>query len=120
MSPAASGKRRRRLGPDRARRPGRRIRAEGSTAEVRDPKSGDVRFASTGTVNAITRVAALSTLQATWKGQNLHLLAPARVGFGNGMVLDHLRLGLGQGMIEANGRVSPTLDLTVAMRNLSA
>jgi translocation and assembly module TamB len=89
-------------------------------AEVRDPGSSNLRFATAGTVNAETRVAALSTLQATWKGENLHLLGPARIGFGNGLTLDHLRLGLRQGVIEANGRVSPTLDLTLAMRNLPA
>jgi translocation and assembly module TamB len=89
-------------------------------AEVRNAGSSNLRFATAGTVNAETRVAALSTLQATWKGENLHLLGPARIGFGNGLTLDHLRLGLRQGVIEANGRVSPTLDLTVAMRNLPA
>ena len=94
-----------------------RLTADG---EVRNPGSSNLRFATAGTVNAKTRVAALSTLQTTWKGENLHLLGPARIGFGNGLALDHLRLGLRQGMIEANGRVSPTLDLTVAMRNLPA
>jgi translocation and assembly module TamB len=89
-------------------------------AEIRNPGSGDVRLATAGTVNAMTRVAAISSLHATWEGENLHLLGPARIGFGDGMTLDHLRIGLRQGTIEANGRVSPTLDLTVAMRNLSA
>jgi translocation and assembly module TamB len=89
-------------------------------ADVREPGSGDARLATTGTVNAVMRLAALATLQATWKGENLRLLGPARVGFGNGVVLDHLRLGLRQGVIEANGRVSPTLDLTVAIRDLPA
>ncbi len=88
--------------------------------EIRGPGSGSAGLATTGTVNAVTRVAALSTLAATWKGLDLRLLGPARVGFGNGIALDHLRLGLGQGVIEADGRVSPRLDLTVAIRNLSA
>jgi translocation and assembly module TamB len=89
-------------------------------AEVRNPSGGNLGFSTTGTVNAAARVAALSTLQATWKGETLHLLGPARIGFGEGLTLDHLRLGLRQGTIEANGRVSPTLDLTVTMRNLPA
>jgi translocation and assembly module TamB len=89
-------------------------------AEVRNPASGDLNFATAGTVDAKTRVAALSALQATWKGENLHLLAPTRIGFGDGLTVEHLRLGLRQGSIEANGRVSPTLGLTVAMRNLPA
>jgi translocation and assembly module TamB len=78
-----------------------------------------VRFATAGTVNAVTRVAALSRLETIWKGEDLHPLAPARVGFGDGITLDHLRLGIRQATIEANGRVSPTLDLTVALRNFS-
>jgi translocation and assembly module TamB len=89
-------------------------------AEVRNPGSGNLHFTTAGTVNAETRVAAVSTLHATWNGEDLHLLGPARIGFGNGVILDHLRLGLRQGVIEANGRVSPTLDATVAMRNLPA
>jgi translocation and assembly module TamB len=88
-------------------------------SEIRDPKTGDVHFATAGTVDAATRVAAISRLQAVWKGEDVHLLAPARVAFGNGIVLDHLRLGLRQASIEADGRVSPTLNLTVALRNLS-
>ena len=89
-------------------------------ADVRNAGTSNLSFATGGTVNATTRVAALSALQATWKGENLHLLGPARIGFGNGLTLDHLRVGLRQGVIEANGRVSPTLGLTIAMRNLPA
>ncbi len=88
-------------------------------SKIRDPKRGDLRFTAGGTIDAITRVAVLSRLQAVWKGEDLHLLAPVRVGFGNGLSLDRLALGLGQATIEANGRLSPTLDLRVALRNLS-
>ncbi len=91
-----------------------------ANAELRNPGSGDMRLVTAGTVNAVTRLAGISSLQATWKGENLHLLAPARIAFGNGIILDRLRLGLRQGTIEANGRVSPTLDVSVAMRNLPA
>src|SRR5262249_23575936 len=58
-------------------------------------------------------------MQALWKGENLYLLGPARVGFGDGLTLGDLRLGLRRATIEANGRLSPTLDLSVALRNLS-
>ena len=46
-------------------------------------------------------------------------MAPVLVGFGNGLSLDRLRLGLGQATIEASGRLSPTLDLRVTLRDLS-
>jgi translocation and assembly module TamB len=89
-------------------------------SEIQDPNSGNVRFAAAGSVDAVTRVAAVEHLEAGWHGQELRLLAPARVGFGNGLTLDHLDLRLGQGTIAANGRLTPTLDLTVALRGLPA
>jgi translocation and assembly module TamB len=87
---------------------------------IRDPKTGDVKLDATGTADTVTRVAVLSRFETLWKGEDLRLLAPARVGFSSGITLDHLRFGVRQAMLEANGRVSPTLDLRVALRNLPA
>ncbi len=88
-------------------------------SEIRDAKIGDARLAAAGTVDAGARAAAISRLQAVWKGKELHLLAPVRFGFSEGLSIDHLRLGLDQATVEANGRLSPRLDFRVALRNLS-
>jgi autotransporter translocation and assembly factor TamB len=63
----------------------------------------------------------LGSLQADWQQQTVRLLAPAKLALANGgAAIDHLRLGLRQAVLEVNGRVSPTLALTVSLRNLPA
>ena len=67
------------------------------------------------------RTVSLASLQADWHQQTVRLLAPATLDFANGArAIDHLRLGLRQAVLEVNGRVSPTLDLTASLRNLPA
>jgi translocation and assembly module TamB len=73
-----------------------------------------------GVLDAKARNLALSALTAGWKGETLRLLAPVRVDFANGVTLDRLRLGLRGAVLEAAGRVSPTLDLTASLRDLPA
>jgi translocation and assembly module TamB len=74
---------------------------------------------ATATVDANQRVLTIASLQATWKQQALRLLAPARIDLAAGLSVDRVRLGLQQAVLEASGRISPTLDLTLRLRNLS-
>ena len=60
----------------------------------------------------------LSALNADWRQQNLRLLAPARIAFVNGVDINNLRLGLANALIEVNGRIGSTLDLTANARDL--
>ena len=69
--------------------------------------------------NAKAKDLTLASLQATWKGTALRLLAPARVDFGATTAVEHLRLGLGQAVLEANGRIGPTLDFQLALSNVT-
>ena len=71
-------------------------------------------------LNAQSRVLSVSALQADWRQQTLRLLAPARIGFADGVAIDRLRLGLRQAVLEVSGRVGATLDLTASLRNLPA
>lgn len=64
--------------------------------------------------------AAISAIQATWRDETLRLLAPARVGFGDQVQVDRLRLGLGDAVLELAGRFSPTLDANASLRNVRA
>jgi translocation and assembly module TamB len=72
------------------------------------------------TIDASGETATLSALQAAWKGETLRLLGPARIGFGGGVSVDRLRMGLRQAVLDLSGKVSPTLDLTASLRNLPA
>jgi translocation and assembly module TamB len=48
-----------------------------------------------------------------------HLLAPARISFGDGLAVDRLRVGAQQAVLEVAGRVAPTLDLTASLHNVT-
>jgi translocation and assembly module TamB len=75
------------------------------------------RIESTAELDATPKNLRLATLQATWKGQTLRLLAPARIDFGAGVAVDHLRLGIGAAVLEVDGRVQPALDLQLGIRD---
>ena len=49
----------------------------------------------------------------------MRLLAPARVSFGDGVVVDRLRIGLQQAVLDLAGRVTPTLNLTASLRGVT-
>ena len=89
------------------------------SATVRNLAGADATLDAATVLNARAHDANVSSLNATWKGQTLRLLAPVRIGFADGMTLDRLRLGLQQATLEVAGRASPALDLTVALRNVT-
>ena len=49
----------------------------------------------------------------------LRLSAPARIDFASAISVDHLRASLNQAQITLAGRLSPTLDLTASLKNLT-
>ncbi len=61
----------------------------------------------------------LRTLAATAKGEQLRLLAPAKLTVAPTVAVDRLRLALGDATIDVAGRLSPTLDLTASARNIT-
>jgi translocation and assembly module TamB len=65
------------------------------------------------------RTLALTALQADWHGEALRLLAPARIAFAQGVALDRLRLAMESATLDLAGRVTPDLDLTVALRGVT-
>ena len=79
----------------------------------------DAKIDAATTVNAMAHEANIASLEASWKGQTARLLAPVKVGFGGGVTVDRLRLGLERATVELAGRLSPTLDLTLAVRNVT-
>jgi translocation and assembly module TamB len=70
-------------------------------------------------LNGTAKQATLQTVTADWKTLALRLLAPSRVDFGNQIAVDHLRVGVNQAQIALSGRLSPTLDLTASVHNVT-
>ncbi len=61
----------------------------------------------------------LRTLTANAKGEQLRLVAPAKLTFAPTVAVDRLRLALGDATVDVAGRLSPTLDLTAAVHNVT-
>lgn len=76
------------------------------------------RLATAGVVNVPGKVVTLNTLTAAWKGQDVRLIQPVGIGFGQTVDIHALRLALGKALIEVNGAIGSTLDLTASARNV--
>ena len=62
---------------------------------------------ATATLKAPARSLTIASLDAEWKQQPVHLLAPVRIDFANGMTIDHLRVGLHQAVLALQGPAAP-------------
>ncbi len=79
-----------------------------------------LQAASTGTLDVPTMNLAIATFTANWKGETLRLLAPTRVSLAGGLSVERTRIGLRDAVLEVAGKISPRLDLTASLRNVSA
>ena len=104
-----------------------RIRAEGPldamvldlSSDVRNVVDVPAQLTAKATLDLPARLLSVSAMKARYREQTAELLAPVRVSFGNGLAVDRLRVGMQQAVLEAAGRVSPTLDLTASLRNVT-
>lgn len=74
---------------------------------------------ATATLLSGQRALRLMSLQAQYRQQSLRLLAPALLSFGDGLAVDHLRLGAGDAVLLLEGRLTPTLQARASLRNFS-
>ena len=62
------------------------------------------RLEASGTLNASAETLSLASLRGMWGPEPIRLLAPTRIGFAQGVVVDRLRLGFRQGELAIAGR----------------
>ncbi|WP_428491906.1 translocation/assembly module TamB domain-containing protein [Rhodopila sp.] len=89
-------------------------------ADSPDLAGGPAKLNTAGTLDATAKTLALARMEAIWKQQTLHLLAPAKFAFADGVSMDHLRLGFRQAVLTVAGSAGSKLDLTASLRNLPA
>ena len=89
------------------------------SSDLRNVGEADAQITTTATLNATARQVSFSAMQAHYKGQTAQLLAPASVSFGDGLAVDRLRIGVQQAVLEASGRVAPTLEVTTSVHNVT-
>jgi translocation and assembly module TamB len=74
---------------------------------------------ATATFNTERRELRLSALQAQYRGESLQLAAPALVSFDQGIAVQDLRMAAGSSQLRVQGRLIPTLEMSVSLHDLS-
>lgn len=77
-------------------------------------------LATAAVVDGDSRSGSLTRLTADWKTLRLRLLQPAGIETKPAVAVHHLALGVNGGTIRLDGRLSPSLDLTLAVDQLPA
>ncbi len=88
-------------------------------AALQNVQGAPAQLDTAALLNAVAKQITLQSLTADWKTLALRLQAPAKIDVGPAIAVDHLRLALNQAQIAAAGRISPTLDLTASLRNVT-
>jgi translocation and assembly module TamB len=65
-----------------------------------------------------THTLRLTSLQADYRQQTLHLLTPAAFSFANGLSVDRLQMGMQKATLEFAGRLLPSLDLHASLQEV--
>jgi translocation and assembly module TamB len=76
-----------------------------------------VPLAAAGTARLAPGALLLTAIDAGYGDEVWHLLAPARIGLAGGLTVNGLRLGSGNAVLAASGRLTPTLALDLSLRN---
>ena len=89
------------------------------SSAIQSATGAEVQLRSAANLDTQAKQATLFELEAGWKNETLRLLAPVRIAFADGLAVDRLRLGLREAELDVAGRISPTLNLTADLRNVT-
>jgi translocation and assembly module TamB len=73
---------------------------------------------STAQLNVTAKELRLASLDAAYHNQNIKLLSPAKLSFADGFAVAGLKVGAQEAVLEADGRVSPALDIRASLKQL--
>ncbi len=78
------------------------------------------RITSSAVLDSGQRALRISALELKYRGEEARLLSPVVLSFAGGLALDRLRLGVGTTVLQAQGRILPTLDLTASLHDITS
>ena len=73
---------------------------------------------TSGNLNLDSGEVSLAGALGNYRGQEFHLIEPARIHFANGLSVDLLKLGSQKAEFDLQGQVTPTLELRASLRNV--
>ncbi|HEY6452848.1 MAG TPA: translocation/assembly module TamB domain-containing protein [Steroidobacteraceae bacterium] len=74
---------------------------------------------TTAILDDAQREVRVKTLQVHYRDQTAHLLAPVLFKFADGFALERLRIGVGKGILQIEGRLTPALELSVSLNDVT-
>jgi translocation and assembly module TamB len=77
-----------------------------------------VTFGASGNFKLDAREISLASALGSYAGQEIRLLEPARIYFGNGLAVDQLKLGAQKAELDVQGQISPTLAVRASLRQV--
>jgi translocation and assembly module TamB len=75
-------------------------------------------FSAGGSFDLNARAIALASVVANYRGQDIKLLAPARIALADGVAVDDLKIGAQQAVFELKGSILPSLDASASLLNV--
>ncbi len=93
------------------------VQVDASLAKL---QGAPLTLATAGTVDGFAQSANLSSFTAVWKTLNVKLLGPAGVETKPDIVVEHLALAVNGGTLRLDGKLTPDLNLDLALSNLPA
>jgi translocation and assembly module TamB len=86
--------------------------------QVPDLHGAAASLSAGGSLDVDARTIAVASAAANYRGQDLHLLAPARIALAKGVSVDVLKIGAQQAVFEINGDISPSLDVRASLHRV--
>lgn len=86
--------------------------------QVPDLHGAAASLSASGSLDLDARTIAVASAAANYHGQDLHLLAPARIALAKGVSVDALKIGAQQAVFEINGDISPSLDVRASLHRV--
>ena len=91
----------------------------GATAQLQNLRGANADVSLAALLNGKSRQVTLHNVTGNWQSLALRQQGAALIDFGEKIAVDHLHLTLNQAALSVAGRVSPTLDLTASLHNLT-
>jgi translocation and assembly module TamB len=77
-----------------------------------------VTLGASGNFNLDAEEISVASALGSYSGQEIRLLEPTRIYFGNGIAVDQLKLGAQKAELDVQGQVSPSLALRASLRQV--
>jgi translocation and assembly module TamB len=89
-------------------------------AQVPQLHGAAANLTADGNLNLDAKQVSIASAHGSYRGQEIHLLAPARISFADGLAVDQLKLAAQKAELDVEGQVSPTLAVRASLRQVPA